>query len=259
MRRCKRAARSCRRYFNPRTPCGVRHFDRSYLLRFAAISIHAPLAGCDAIPRGARNCKKRFQSTHPLRGATRLINSKDLRAKNFNPRTPCGVRRWHSKRDFYYLEFQSTHPLRGATPTSSNPARIADISIHAPLAGCDFVRSSSALKRCISIHAPLAGCDLKLKYQSVFRIISIHAPLAGCDVNPYKLIFVFGISIHAPLAGCDAICSLMDISFPSISIHAPLAGCDTRLTAGTGRMAYFNPRTPCGVRPFCQHAQRTNL
>ena len=37
------------RYFNPRTPCGVRHafFDGDELLVF--ISIHAPHAGCDLV------------------------------------------------------------------------------------------------------------------------------------------------------------------------------------------------------------------
>ena len=34
------------------------------------ISIHAPLAGCDATTAGAGTTRWRFQSTHPLRGAT---------------------------------------------------------------------------------------------------------------------------------------------------------------------------------------------
>ena len=35
-----------------------------------------------------------------------------------------------------------------------------------------------------------------------------------------------------------------------ISIHAPLAGCDLRQTTSMMRQFYFNPRTPCGVRPY---------
>ena len=68
----KSAATPSRRInFNPRTPCGVRHF-RAWLRKpTQEISIHAPLAGCDLARAlvDARNAE--FQSTHPLRGATR--------------------------------------------------------------------------------------------------------------------------------------------------------------------------------------------
>ena len=78
------------------------------------ISIHAPLAGCDQIfrkskvghcsfqsthpLRGATVLRHRvifhgvFQSTHPLRGATQTWRQSSPPARNFNPRTPCGVR-----------------------------------------------------------------------------------------------------------------------------------------------------------------------
>ena len=107
----------------------------------SAISIHAPLAGCDRrlrhgrsldiveaqtdfnprTPCGVRliknddiSSRNRFQSTHPLRGAT-----------NFHTKT------------FLSKIFQSTHPLRGATRINSMRAKLEQISIHAPLAGCD--------------------------------------------------------------------------------------------------------------------------
>ena len=35
-------------YFNPRTPCGVRQFCQCRQRVYVSISIHAPLAGCDA-------------------------------------------------------------------------------------------------------------------------------------------------------------------------------------------------------------------
>ena len=57
-----------------------------------AISIHAPLAGCDD--------ELRVKKHDPV---------------YFNPRTPCGVRPACSKRKADILKFQSTHPLRGAT------------------------------------------------------------------------------------------------------------------------------------------------
>ena len=125
------------RNFNPRTPCGVRRsimlifrrwmiFQSTHPMRGAtrcvccfpysdAISIHAPHAGCDAFadkslmndddfnPRTPCGVRRevhalrvigiKFQSTHPMRGATRIEPIEEVFISNFNPRTPCGVRR----------------------------------------------------------------------------------------------------------------------------------------------------------------------
>ena len=101
-------------YFNPRTPCGVRR--------------------CTSLP----NCDDlRFQSTHPVWGATTDLISSTIRPSyfnprtpcgvrrlfrfispemlNFNPRTPCGVRLYSSDSCIYRRKFQSTHPVWGAT------------------------------------------------------------------------------------------------------------------------------------------------
>ena len=59
--------------------------------------------------------RQRFQSTHPLRGATLRGKLRDHPVGDFNPRTPCGVRLFDLKREGYAIKFQSTHPLRGAT------------------------------------------------------------------------------------------------------------------------------------------------
>ena len=86
----------------------------SPFLVIVAISIHAPLAGCDPTTICAR----------PM-------------CTDFNPRTPCGVRP-RARRLFSAMpEFQSTHPLRGATKIMKGSPFYQDISIHAPLAGCD--------------------------------------------------------------------------------------------------------------------------
>ena len=103
-----------RRYFNPRTPRGVRR----------------------QFPNGTLPTAASFQSTHPLRGATGFIEKGnapgcisihapltgcDLRSAHqdsgtsyFNPRTPCGVRRCSFPCPSRAHTFQSTHPLRGA-------------------------------------------------------------------------------------------------------------------------------------------------
>ena len=85
----------------------------------------------------------KFQSTHPLRGATRLQHHVQLITPN-----PLST-------------FQSTHPARGATVVSWPTASIAiDFNPRTP---CGVRRGGSANSThigVISIHAPLAGCDL---------------------------------------------------------------------------------------------------
>ena len=147
-------------HFNPRTPCGVRQnilavnraiykFQTTHPLRGATpaadtytkvtlISIHAPLAGCD-----------------------QRLNRSLIIAINFNPRTPCGVRRRAQEAARLVIQFQSTHPLRGATMLRNLDPEWRDISIHAPLAGCDIVDHAHNVANFISIHAPLAGCDIR--------------------------------------------------------------------------------------------------
>ena len=124
-------------HFNPRTPCGVRlpftlismsssTFQSTHPMRGATkhfgdnarpfcISIHAPHAGCDYTPPFLLFLKGIFQSTHPMRGATAKNRLSGRSNRNFNPRTPCGVRPAH------LIQL----PLRRF------------ISIHAPHAGCD--------------------------------------------------------------------------------------------------------------------------
>ena len=103
-------------YFNPRTPCGVRRDDYCRNGCCPRISIHAPLAGCDAAERLKNAQAAEFQSTHPLRGATRRIKHNTRNTRYFNPRTPCGVRLLERPDSPDVPDvFQSTHPLRGAT------------------------------------------------------------------------------------------------------------------------------------------------
>ena len=151
------------------------------------ISIHAPLAGCDVqqiahtvdlldfnprTPCGVRRIlcgflciAAEFQSTHPLRGATKMTYDELCQYLDFNPRTPCGVRRLWKDRCSIFIR----------------------ISIHAPLAGCDatFHYNTSIFR--ISIHAPLAGCDegLTLSPTRPTKFQSTH-PLRGATAKAHK-------------------------------------------------------------------------
>ena len=122
--------------FNPRTPRGVR-------------------------PEAINNSSgaAQFQSTHPARGATSSMGSEVVvlqisihapregcdqaigqirpTVKDFNPRTPRGVRLVLDEADLGTV-----------------------ISIHAPREGCDPPSRRQTPSMLISIHAPREGCDL---------------------------------------------------------------------------------------------------
>ena len=214
------------RHFNPRTPCGVRPttdyskeepdglFQSTHPVRgattFAPIECILKSSFQSTHPvRGATNTAQchiygwEFQSTHPVRGATLRMNTYRGNLYNFNPRTPCGVRR--------------KQPLISGLPDC--------ISIHAPRAGCDCNCDNQVGRTWISIHAPRAGCDLYTFPRHLSFLISIHAPRAGCDNGLRRVISSSVISIHAPRAGCDTP-SISISKSPRISIHAPRAGCD---------------------------------
>ena len=148
--------------FNPRTPCGVRRVERActvtvlgfqsthpvwgatnwplitkedhmisihaprvgcdgdnpFCLTACSISIHAPRVGCDCRYRGQRLRRRDFNPRTPC-GVRPCGTGGDYDRKNFNPRTPCGVRRHQCATWSRGFPFQSTHPVWGATLTAS--------------------------------------------------------------------------------------------------------------------------------------------
>ena len=79
--------------FNSRTLGRVRRITRQSTELVKLVSIHAPWEGCDAYPADGRYHTRRFQFTHPGKGATK--------ATNITPRMN--------------NVFQFTHPGKGAT------------------------------------------------------------------------------------------------------------------------------------------------
>ena len=194
-----------------------------------------------------------FQSTHSLRSATATLESnaqgvtvsihallaecdrgscsRGMNFCGFNPRTPCGVRPRKPTVLKTFFRFQSTHSLRSATPFdecnlsfffSFNPRTPCGVR---PWCWVVFKKSEQ-----VSIHALLAECDgrfsvrlaVKIQFQSTHSLRS--ATVVGRNADARQV-----VSIHALLAECDA--------EPS---------CESYVIIG------FNPRTPCGVRPWKQ-------
>ena len=190
--------------FNPRARVRRDELFADLGITNAIISIHAPRVGRDII---------HITILH--------------RAKNFNPRAPCGAR-----------------PCR---PSSLPPD--LDFNPRAPCGARRIARFSVATQADFNPRAP---CGARLWIHNVFKLcfdISIHAPRVGRDASalcsrrePHL------ISIHAPRVGRDSIfrrhkASIMDFN--------PRAPCGARLSASMVSHAdgkHFNPRAPCGAR-----------
>ena len=148
--------------------------------------------------------------------------------QDFNPRTPCGVR----------------HPVATSLYITGN------ISIHAPLAGCDWGPIRCTYDYDISIHAPLAGCDQYVLESEGKTWISIHAPLAGCDGSrAANQIPGLDFNPRTPCGVRHDIGVATTIVTQFQSTH-PLRGATASCEAWNAvKGEHFNPRTPCGVRP----------
>ena len=178
-------------YFNPRAPCGAR-------------------------PAKARRAGRArlFQSTRPLRGATR---------------------RWRMGCGCLFI-FQSTRPLRGATAIVLRLSFLRLISIHAPLAGRDR-RATLISGSCRSYFNPRAPCgarqDARAEGSSLFCDFNPRAPCGArlqirtCYNKP------FCISIHAPLAGRDSSVNRLSKKHTKFQSTRPLRGATSIIIAKT--------------------------
>ena len=168
--------------FNPRAPCGARQAALHHRRRHVRFNPRAP---CGA-RRGA--CRAiylagTFQSTRPMRGATR---------------TDTG------QRACTRVSIHAPHAGRDPRPPQGRYHK--EVSIHAPHAGRDFVQQSVALDAAVSIHAPRAGRDSKRRnchnreegfnprapcgarppLMSVFRLQQSFNPRAPCGARQQK-------------------------------------------------------------------------
>ena len=168
--------------------------------------------------------------------------------------------------------FQSTRPMRGATQVCYSQLLHCVVSIHAPHAGRDVVVLCNVRPPCVSIHAPHAGRDQQLQLAEYTAAgfnprapcwarllylvehpqadhVSIHAPHAGRDATFAAQAILQRVSIHAPHAGRDT-GHLRHRRQQGVSIHAPRAGRDWQRLQKVWLQSGFNPRAPCGARPY---------
>ena len=195
-------------------------------VRTINISIHAPHAGCDL---GSGNIT--IEGTGiSIRAPHAGCDSENVRFSppvfNFNPRTPCGVRRICPCSSSRSNAFQSAHPMRGATsPTSARLLGNPFQSAH-PMRGATKFKHLPAIHSAFQSAHPMRGATRLRPLLSPAAHISIRAPHAGCDMRGWTMCIVT-VSFQSahPMRGATGR-SQLSFSALFISIRAPHAGCD---------------------------------
>ena len=177
---------------------------RGYIIRtpFGWISIRAPLAGCDVI----------FAVVSALSGISIRAPLAGCDTPSPWHRAPCAI-------------FQSAHPLRGATLKTLFVNRLRTISIRAPLAGCDALRvlcrhedvDFNPRTPCGVRHVQPPPCIALPKFQSAH-------PLRGATHWDASNTVCSAISIRAPHAGCDCLLQMLLPTLLSFQSAHPMRG-----------------------------------
>ena len=165
------------RYFNPRAPCGARPAATKSVQGAEDISIHVPLAGHDGTAFVKALQQLIFQSTCPLRGTTWLGECARL-PNYFNPRAPCGARRFCPAAHVVGPIFQSTCPLRGTTFQDSGRSNHILFQSTCPLRGTTAHSLVYARKALFQSTCPLRGTT-----QIPFVLIAIIVFQSTCPLR----------------------------------------------------------------------------
>ena len=217
-------------YFNPRAPRGARLSASSGAESVITFQSTRPMRG--ATRRRLLRQKRRSISIHaPHAGRDGLRASHQYHEGHFNPRAPCGARRSSTLCTISFAStFQSTRPMRGATDTRRLAPFPSPISIHAPHAGRDHDATDAvAVYRDFNPRAPCGARQRLQEQYSILTRISIHAPHAGRDgreqgYHPQAARF----QSTRPMRGATQRDKRLQERI-DISIHAPHAGRDLEL------------------------------
>ena len=140
-RHLQRIPCTAQRYFNPRAPYGARLLAIAPRVWYnTRISIHAPHTGRDSVHILQQRPGYGFQSTRPIRGATRGAKPRRSVRGDFNPRAPYGARRHFAvppKLCMLHFNPRAPYGARREVLCISRGATV--ISIHAPHTGRDYV------------------------------------------------------------------------------------------------------------------------
>ncbi len=212
--------------FNPRFPCGERHFHRRISTPRDNFNPRSP---CGERPSRASKMSfcKPFQSTLPLRGATTL-SDRIAALESISIHAPlAGSDSLALIAGSTLALFQSTLPLRGATLAALIVDRAGHFNPRSPCGERQHHRDR-AQRHGISIHAPLAGSDRsRVRSRRTCRYFNPRSPCGERRVRRFN--------------------SPAHLLFQST---LPLRGATSTIWRCQSVTAHFNPRSPCGERPF---------
>ena len=168
-----------------------------------------------------------FQSTRPIRGATRLPGDPQWAGSYFNPRAPYGARLSMKLVMLGIYLFQSTRPIRGATSLlrclvvvtirfqSTRPIRGATVVKHflsifvlfqstRPIRGATEVRKQTVNGILFQSTRPIRGATVRqFRQKCTFTNFNPRAPYGARHREAKKGEKWRSISIHAPHTGRD--------------------------------------------------------
>ena len=193
-----------RKYFNPRSPCGERLFTVS-----------------------ADGTIKPFQSTLPMRGATRR-DHRHHRQKHFNPRSPCGERPVRAIGTVTVTDFNPRSPCGERLPMTSKPTARFNFNPRSPCGERRNRPGGMSTTISISIHAPHAGSDHGTSWWTYYD--PYFNPRSPCGERRSRCGPTAGTPYFNPRSPCgERLDWLVIPGITAISIHAPHAGSDDHL------------------------------
>ena len=202
------------------------------------ISIHAPRVGSDLVPIKSSVPRDVISIPAPRVGSDAPAPSRRNAPRYFNPRSPCGERRFDQLTGDNASKFQSTLPVWGATGSGHLDQALWRISIHAPRVGSDAAKPS-ALVPVILFQSTLPVWGATGLLSVYLRRPSYFNPRSPCGER------LFG----AAAASCM-------VAFQST---LPVWGATRARARARRRTSYFNPRSPCGERRDATRGQSKYL
>ena len=187
-----------------------------------------------------------------MRGATPIRWVLICRAYNFNPRSPCGERRYNIDVEGERTNFNPRSPC-GERP-DNNPARQEDSCNFNPRSPCGERPQADQPKKVTRPNFnPRSPCGERHVVEGLSILlteISIHAPRAGSDFYR-RLVLVAGNIFQStlPVRGATWMGN-EDCYAKAFQSTLPVRGATGRFDSDDKGSQHFNPRSPCGERPI---------
>ena len=174
-----------------------------------------------------------------------------MHVDDFNPRTPCGVRRWASRSSDLPRQYFNPRTPCGVRPCAAACRRRRGPDFN-PRTPCGVRRWIRLLLPGTTNFNPRAPCGARLPPALVGCLADLFQstrPVWGATSSAMPSTRTMMISIHAPRVGRDKRNDKQRHHCKNFNPRAP-CGARRRLRAvHAGPHTHFNPRAPCGARP----------